>query len=121
MKKATVVLVSVFLGLSLSGCSADYSDSSSPNRIDYESGFMWAASLALQLVDEAKASGSANSREEGHVEAAAMMKELYGSFDSGCRGVVEYNFEDEFPAGSPRNAWVQGCVDFMNSIEKRWP
>jgi hypothetical protein len=121
MKKATVLLVSAFLSISLSGCSSDYSDSESPNRIDYESGFMWAGSLAFQLAEEAEASGSANSREEGHVEAATVMKELYGTFESGCRTVVESNFEDEFPAGSARDAWVQGCVDFMNSIEERWP
>jgi hypothetical protein len=121
MKKATVLLVSAFLSVSLSGCSSDYSDSESPNRIDYESGFMWAGSLAFQLAEEAEASGSTNSREEGHVEAAALMKELYGSFESGCRKVVESNFGDEFPAGSPRDAWVQGCVDFMNATEEIWP
>lgn len=121
MKKVTVLFVSLFLSASLTGCSSDYSDSESPNRIDYESGFMWAGSLAFQLTEEAEASGSANSREEGHVEAATVMKELYGTFDSGCRTVVESNFGDEFPGGSARDAWVQGCVDFMNSIEERWP
>ena len=121
MKKVTVLVVSAFLSVSLSGCSSDYSGFDSPNRTDYESGLMWANSLAEQKVQEAEDSGSTNSREEGHVEAAELMKELYGSFESGCRKVVESNFGDEFPAGSPRDAWVQGCVDFMNATEEIWP
>lgn len=121
MKKALVVVVSIFLSVSLSGCSSDYSELDSPNRIEYESGLMWAGSLAEQKVQEAEASGSANPREEGHVQAAALMKELYSSFESGCRKVVESNFADGFPAGSPRDAWVQGCVDFMYAIEETWP
>ena len=120
MKKATVLLVSVFLSFSLSGCSSDYSGFDSPNRTDYESGLMWANSLAELKVQEAEESGSANPREDGNDEAVSLIKELYGSFDSGCRQIVESNFGQEFPVGPPRDAWVQGCVDLLNSVEEFW-
>ena len=120
MKKATVLLVSAFLSVSLSGCSSDYSGFDSPNRTDYESGLMWANSLAELKVQEAEESGSANPREDGNVEAVSLVKELYGSFDSGCRQIVESNFGQEFPVGPPRDAWVQGCVDLLNSVEEFW-
>ncbi len=121
MKKATVLLVSAFLSVSLSGCSSDYSTSDSPNKIDYEDGFLWAGYLAFQEVEDAEAQGSANPKKEGFVEAARRMKELSGSFESGCRNVAEFTSVPEIPAGPARDAWVQGCVDFFNSIEERWP
>ena len=119
-------LAATVLSVALSACagvsvgtspSEDFSSRDSEYRSDYEEGMLWANSLTRDLVQDAEESGSDYPRFEGFSSAVSQMVDLYGGLEEGCAAVVDYNFGSQFPEGSSRDAWVEGCVSRMESAQ----